>query len=88
MNLSTAVPSDLPADGVVLAAAARGIDAFGAFHIVVEDFNLEDHHLQACIDDPDAFEEDRVWGRRMLELTIPQRAAVLALANRYFEVPA
>ena len=81
-------PTVMPFDGEALAEAANEIDHFGAFHIVVEDFNIEDVHIQSCVDDDEAGDFEKAWGRRMLELTLAERAAVLGLADGYFRKPA
>ena len=77
-------PTELPHDGLALAEAAKDVDAFGAFQIVVDDFNVEDHHLDSCISSPDALDHEVAWGKRMRELTVAQRAAVLGKMDGFF----
>ncbi len=76
-------PTNLPKGWEALVRTARKIDPYGEFHIVVEDFNIEDHHIESCIKDS-KLEFERAWGRKMLELSIEQRAAVLAKMDKFF----
>jgi len=57
-------------------------DEFGALHIVVADGNLEDAHIQSCLDDPcePLTDSDRALARDLLAMTEADREAAYDLA--------
>ncbi|PWJ93524.1 hypothetical protein C8D77_101203 [Mesorhizobium loti] len=66
---------------MVAAAMAKEIDNYGAFHIVVDDMNIEDHHLEYCIEHAEATEAEIEFGRLMLTMDEDARMSALALAD-------
>ncbi len=67
-----------------VALMAQRIDNFGAFHVVVDDTNVEDYHIRYCMSHPEATAMDKVFGRAMLELSEDDRISALAMSqNRY-----
>lgn len=77
-------PKRLTSEGKQLAEQAKHMDAYGAFHIVIEDYNITDGDLEFCINHPDAKPADIRWGKRMLALTVPERAAVVGKCYGFF----
>lgn len=57
---------------------------YGALHIVVDDWNIEDHHLQWCLDHEDAKASEKQLMRMMLALTLEERASAMAIAEGYW----
>ncbi len=77
-------PREIPAGAEDLVETAKSLDHYGGLHIVVDDWNIEDHHIEFSRDYPTTKDYEKEWCQRMLALTIPQRAAVLAKAEGYF----
>lgn len=67
------------------AFAAGLVDPFGAAHIVVEDFNVEDEHLHLCAQDERVTPLEAAWLAAGLGLSIPERASALGLFGGYWE---
>jgi hypothetical protein len=66
------------------AAMAQRIAPFGAFHIVVEDCNVEDENIEYCLKHEECTPNERVFGKFMLTLDEDDRISALAMAeNRY-----
>lgn len=61
---------------------SQRIDSFGAFYIVLENKNVDDEHIQMCMDRPDATKADRLFGSEFMKLTVAERISALALSNR------
>ncbi len=51
--------------------------SFGALHLVIEDFNIEDDHIKSCLSEAKPHEIE--IANRMLSMTLQQRAAALAV---------
>lgn len=49
------------------------IDQFGACHIVVADGNVEDHHIDWCLEQPDLVEEEREFLNDLRQLPVADR---------------
>lgn len=61
----------------------READEFGACHIVVADWNVDDDDLAFCRDQPEATPEDRELMTGMLALSAAERHTAMALADGY-----
>lgn len=70
----------------VLRAAdlAKDINPFGHFHIVVEDFNLEDDNVDFCLK-LSTDDNELAFGRLFRSLSIDERATALALADGFID---
>lgn len=68
-----------------LAALSKDVYPFGGFHIVVEDWNVEDSHIDYCLADESSTEFERAWGRRLRALPYGERVSVLALADGFWQ---
>jgi hypothetical protein len=71
---------------VVAAMAARGLDPFGALHIVIEDWNVEDSHIEHVLAADDIKPEEFAWACFFRVLTVEQRVSALALADHYWDL--
>lgn len=86
-------PSDVTGDVVAAADAVRDLytETFvgGALHIVTDDWNLEDEHLDWCAANGAGPDQMTVFEQQALDclrpLSIKHRATALALANGYFD---
>lgn len=70
-----------------LAKGSLEINPYGAFHIVVDDWNLEDGNIQFCMADDDCTESERLWATEMLTATEDERYSALALADGFWQSP-
>jgi hypothetical protein len=70
------------------AEAAHELDPFGAFHIVVEDWNVDDGNIEFCMKEDDATEQELAWGRLLLSMSFDERLSALALADGFWGPPA
>lgn len=62
---------------IPMAKLCAAQDEFGALHIVVSDGNLEDEHIEFCLQSDDITEEETKFARKLLEeYTEEQRAMV------------
>lgn len=62
-------------------------DEFGGLHIIVDDWNLEDEHVEYCMTCEEASEEEKVLATRLRALDLPERATALALVDGYLSRP-
>ena len=61
-------------------------------HIAIDDWNLDDHSIQACLEwgphgDGSTWPTARAALEALLRLTVEERASALALAEGYFTPP-
>ena len=56
---------------------------FGALHIVVGDWNVEDEHIQWCLALPEATKADKSIGAALMLMPKDQRIAAFALFDGY-----
>lgn len=59
------------------------VNPFGALHIVVDDWNLEDEHIEFCKGQPDAEDIDLEVADIMLRMTVEQRATAMGIVDGY-----
>lgn len=62
----------------------RELHPFGALHFIIEDYDVEDDHLEFCYNNKMLKPEEREWLDTFKELTEGQRCAVLAKADWLF----
>lgn len=69
-----------------LAAMVRDeiVSPYGALHVVVDDWNLEDRNFPYCLELDYCTDEDRDWAKRMLALDLDTRFAVMGLADGFW----
>lgn len=70
---------------LAIAPRLRKADPYGACHIVVSDWNLEDEHIEFCRDEPEASDEDRTLMTDLLALSEDERHTAMALADGYID---
>lgn len=68
-----------------LAEAAASIDHYGAFHIVVEDWTLEDESLDFCLAEDRLLPPERDWLLGLQALTEPQRYSAMVLSLGFWK---
>jgi len=71
------------ADARAIASRLNEVDPFGGCHIVVEDWNMEDEHIQYCIDNSSTTDTEREIMRDLLKLPLDQRYAAIAYAQEF-----
>ncbi len=71
------------AEARALGARLREIDEFGGCHIVVSDWNLEDDHIDFCIEYDATTDSEREVMRALKTLPEEQRYAAMAVASAY-----
>jgi hypothetical protein len=71
-----------------LGVRLREVGEFGGCHIVVSDWNLEDWHIDSCIDDPATTEVERGIMRELKKLSNGQRHAAMAVADDLLDLEA
>lgn len=57
------------------------IDEFGALHIVVSDGNMEDDHIQFCLEQPNITPGEIAFAQKLLDIPEEQRFMAYALTN-------
>ena len=67
----------------LIAAVYAESDDGGRLHAVVDDWNLEDEHIQAALGDTAMSEAERDCARALDAMPLGQRAAALALYNDF-----
>jgi hypothetical protein len=71
-------------ENVRLAASmAEGLDYSGALHIIIDDFNIENIHIDHC-NCLELTEREKLFLDIFSSLTIQERASSLALAEGYW----
>lgn len=65
---------------------AQQIDAFGAFHIVVDDCNVEDENIEFCMNLEDCTPAERRFGEILLSMTEDDRISALAMSLNLYGV--
>lgn len=58
-------------------------EARGALHAVIEDWNLEDDHIEYHLTLADTSEADRSIATRLLALDLDERATAMAVVDGY-----
>ena len=66
-----------------VAKLIEAADPYGALHIVVDDWNLEDDHIQFCRAEDRATDDERALCDRLLAMTLKERASAMALADGF-----
>lgn len=66
---------------------AKEIDPVGACHIVVDDWNVEDSHIQGCLSRPEATADELEWLRLMMAASVEERLSALAFAYNLWSPP-
>lgn len=51
----------------------REVDPFGPLHLVVCDGNVEDDHIDYCLEGPDASDTERAFGLALKNLEVSRR---------------
>lgn len=69
----------------VLDAAAKmdACDPFGDLHVVIDDWNIEDEHIEWCRAKPGLIPLDRAAIDALAALTLDERAAAMAIRDGY-----
>lgn len=70
---------------IELAPLLRRADEFGAMHIAVSDWNLDDSDIAFCRDYETATAEEKDLCRRLLALTVPERFTAMALSKGFID---
>lgn len=54
----------------------KGLDPYGALHIIIDDGNCEDDHLEFCRKQPDLLVLERVLLDELAKLTVEEREEI------------
>jgi len=65
----------------ICANLAKDIDDYGVCHIVVDDYNLEDLHIDSCLNDKKATKEELEFLKCFKELNEDERFTALILRD-------
>lgn len=71
------------AEALRLGPLLREVNPFGGCHIVVEDWNLEEEHIDFCINEPRTTSIERELMFQLKALPEDQRYAALAVRDNY-----
>lgn len=72
-----------------MAARMKKEGGYGRFHIVIEDFNIDDDDIRFCRDEADdkpITDEEVRLANDMLAMTVEERASALALCDGYWSI--
>lgn len=65
----------------ICANLAKDIDEYGACHIVVDDYNIEDMHIDFCFEEKSITEDDKGFLNNFKELNEDERFTALQLSR-------
>lgn len=77
-----AYPKEMSINEAELAILARDFNRFGALHIVLDDYNVEDSHILFCLGMDYITDIESEWAKRLLEVDVKKREALLRFSNR------
>lgn len=73
-------------DRVIAAARlVEPVDPYGALHVIVDDFNIEDEHILSARDDGDLTSDDLALLDAFEKMTEDERASALALHDGFID---
>jgi hypothetical protein len=67
-----------------MVAMLPDVNPYGAFHIYVDDFNIDDDDLRFCMSEAEATPREIEFGKIAAASSIDERASALALYDGYW----
>lgn len=78
-------PSNVTPSVLKAAPMIQEADEFGAMHIVVSDWNLEDDNVRFCLAEARLTPEERILGSLLLDMPYIERVTAMALADGFID---
>jgi hypothetical protein len=78
-------PTKMTPAVIEIAPLLREADEFGAMHIAVSDWNLDDDNIEFCRDYETATPDEKSLCAKLLAMSYPERLSAMALAEGFID---